>query len=1529
MINRKSDLTKQHSLQAKQCRQTPLFESDIDPAELVQVECGENGRRDLIVYFIKLFAIIGVLVMRMALEIMRVKTLNRGRITPFPYTPSRNHSFLKSIVFTILLFGNTTYLHAYEVVTSQATWFKASCANTKVNYAELKPSISTCLALRQSYRQPTNPGCYVTEAFDSFSCSPTVSCILGVCGYRDCKATAIETGGCSGSGLPPRKTKLDIWGGSYDPRAVCSSSTTFNTKTGFCENVSSAKNNGRPCENGVSAGNPVNIATGNKYQLESDFQGVGDFPLMFERTYNSDQSTVSGNFGVNSGWRHSYERSIANIFGKTVALRADGKAYTFSKNVTYSSEPDVNLRLITISGNGWQLTTEDDSLETYDYTGKLQSIKSRTGTTHTLIYGTNGLLKSITHSNGRSMTLSYDSASRLVALQDPSGGLYQYGYNSTTGNLETVTYPDQTKRTYLYNEPSNVSTDFPHGLTGIVDELGQRFATYRYDARYRAISSQHAGGAGIVDITYDANSSIVTDALGTSRNTSLQAIQGVIKSAGSDQPGGAGCSASASNLSYDTNGNIASRTDFNGNLSCYAYDLTRNLETIRVEGLPSTSSCPTDLAAHTPPIGSSIRKVATQWHPTYRLPAQIDQAEQRQTFGYDAAGNLLNKTVTDTATGQSRSWINTYNNLGQILTADGPRTDVNDVTTYTYYADSTASHKPGDLWTLTNALGHVTTFTAYDANGRLLSLTDPNGLLISFSYDPRGRLTQKTVDGNTTIYTYDNAGNLTKVTRPSGVFVRYTYDAAHRLTDISDALGGNIHYTLDDMGNRTQEDIKDANSAVVKTHTRVYDALSRLKQDIDAYNHVTAYEYDANGNRTKITDANGHSTLSHYDSLDRLIRSTDAQNGVSDFYYDRLDQLAQVTDAANHSTVYQRNALGDLLQLDSPNTGVSQYSYDSAGNLGQKTDAGNVVASYQYDALNRLLGIDYPGSEADVVNRYDGTVQNLAGQLGRLTGTRRGDVDITQRFDLRGNLTQSSVTDLVNNRTFSDVRYAYNGDDQIAATQLSANRTIENGYDATGQVNRVDVVDSDANGATTRILADNIQHLPFGPVASLNYGNGLAMSRQYDKDYRLVVETAGSVFWQDRWYDPAGYILSQADNYGESKHEFDGLGQLSSADADMPYLGWQQLGYQYDAVGNRLAEWRDADLTDFQYDLNNQHLTAKVNNGQTTAYGYNAQGQINQIGNRNLSYAPDQRLTGVVQGGTTLGQYRYDAFGHRIGKTVTTGAIDYAYDQEHRLIAETKGSTVQHTAYLDGQPLSRIDGASANSPIVYFHNNHLGAPQIVSDQNQKIVWRGTLDLFGQVTSVNPNTEQNLRFAGQYFDAETGWHYNYNRYYDPALGRYLQSDPIGLMGGVNTYTYVLNNPVNLIDPEGKFAALAVRGAMMALTALTAGTASIVHNNSHDNAALFPDDEDEDVIPLPKPKQSPKPEPRPKNCPSGTLPIDQTSWSPNHNDIKKGAGIPPTGWTGITPEGDVITSDGNGNAINLGPASDYVPSGKPGR
>ena len=169
------------------------------------------------------------------------------------------------------------------------------------------------------------------------------------------------------------------------------------------------------------------------------------------------------------------------------------------------------------------------------------------------------MLTSVTHSNGSTLRFTIDALNRVIGMQDPSGGQYSYNYDRPTDNLVSVTYPDQSTRTYLYNEPSNVPASFslPHTLTGIIDENNNRFATYQYDAQGRAISTQHAGGADFVGVTFGTDSNVVTDALGTSRAVNLQTVQGVVKSSGSSQPPGSGCPAASSAMTYDANGNVA------------------------------------------------------------------------------------------------------------------------------------------------------------------------------------------------------------------------------------------------------------------------------------------------------------------------------------------------------------------------------------------------------------------------------------------------------------------------------------------------------------------------------------------------------------------------------------------------------------------------------------------------------------------------------------------------------------------------------------------------------------------------------------------------------------------------------------------------------------------------------------------------------------------------------------------------------------------------------------------------------------
>jgi YD repeat-containing protein len=611
-----------------------------------------------------------------------------------------------------------------------------------------------------------------------------------------------------------------------------------NAITSGCE-IPPKSNGGSLCSNNIDHGNPINAGTGNKWQHETDLPG-GAFGLTFDRYYNASTTANSSNLG--SGWAHAYSRSsTVQSLGSWVTIRRnDGKEYNFQLStglwVTDADVPD-RLEELKDSANirtGWRYTTADNSVETYTATGKLISIADSSGLTQTLTYSdastpvatapTAGLLLRVTDSFGRSLNFTYDANSRINTLTDPAGGVYHYAYDANN-NLASVTYPDGTGKTYHYE-----NTAFPHALTGISDENGNRFATYTYDAQGRATSTEHAGGAERASLVYNADgSTTVTDALGTARTLNFQTIFGVVKSKGQSQPGGSGCGASASAFTYDANGNVISRTDFNGNRTNYSYDLTRNLETSRTEGLTTTGAAT-----------SATRTITSAWHPTLRLPVQITNGNQQTTYAYNSQGDITQKTITDTAANTAHSWNTAYTYAAAVpgvllqKVEDGPRTDVSDLTTYDYYpADAACTGGNlgcrGQLKQITDALGHITQLTRYSANGQLEQLTDPNGLVMNMAYDLRQRLVSLDAGGEITTYSYDPAGQLTRVTRPDGAYLAYTYDAAHRLIKTQDNLGNTLSYTLDAMGNRVKEEAYDPGGQLARSQSRVYDALSRLQ----------------------------------------------------------------------------------------------------------------------------------------------------------------------------------------------------------------------------------------------------------------------------------------------------------------------------------------------------------------------------------------------------------------------------------------------------------------------------------------------------------------------------------------------------------------------------------------------------------------------------------------------------------------------------------------------------------------------------
>ncbi|MDO9106321.1 MAG: DUF6531 domain-containing protein, partial [Methylovulum sp.] len=569
-------------------------------------------------------------------------------------------------------------------------------------------------------------------------------------------------------------------------------------------------------------GNPIDPSTGVKIQTETDYTGPDG--LEFKRTYRSSTGQFSsildsrwsaantpenplGSSGTFYNW--TYQTSgkwffahlpimtnavnEANHFlytpdGTRLQFTEDGNGQPVAKtgtNVSVVKNPDPATQSVWL----WEVTRADDSHERYDNQGRLVAKWPRLGEALTTSYAYSdantpsniaprpGLMIRIITAYGRSLNFTYNANGLLATMTDPDGGLYRYAYNdaSAPDNLTSVTYPDGHSKTYVYNEAAYLppvsatvaNPLYPHALTGIIDENGVRYATFSYDSNGRAIRTEHAGGVNKHSLSFAGNATTVTDPLNSVSTLNFQTIQGVPRLTGQSQPAGAGCGPAARNLSYDANGNITRRTDFNGNTTCYAYDLTRNLETVRLEGLVPGTACPADLGAYTPAANSAERKISSAWHPLWRVRTRIAEPKRLTTLEWGdsasqcgAIGVLCSKTqqATDDHAGtqgtaaqpiDTRQWHYRYNSRGQLLSSDGPRdnsTDVTDQTDYAYYPDDAETvNNRKRLKTVTDSAGHVTTYNSYDAHGHPTQIVAANGVISDLNYTPRGKLQSLTV----------------------------------------------------------------------------------------------------------------------------------------------------------------------------------------------------------------------------------------------------------------------------------------------------------------------------------------------------------------------------------------------------------------------------------------------------------------------------------------------------------------------------------------------------------------------------------------------------------------------------------------------------------------------------------------------------------------------------------------------------------------------------------------------------------------
>ena len=1250
-----------------------------------------------------------------------------------------------------------------------------------------------------------------------------------------------------------------------------------------CVAYKPTKNEGCGCDTAgsrVKVGDPINAGTGNEYEVEED-AAYGDTSIL--RYYNSDNQVRASHMGAQ--WLNGYDRSISvdntTNGGITVVQRPSGRELNFTKSngvwVPDSDVPDTLVEIDDTSGalTGWTLYVAGTrQYEDYSAYGQLVAIRDQGRALATLAYTVGGelsidgqplpgaLLRTITDDKGRVTTFGYDDLLRLVSVTGPDGGVISYAY-SANNLLQTVTYPDHSTRQYLYDESGYSAPGAGQGkLTGETDETSERYATFTYQADGRATSSQHGQGADLHAVSYAPNGlgATVTYPTGVTSTLSFSNSIGAMKVSTVSAPCGVICHQPYKSQTFDVNGYPASGTDFIGNITATTYSAVGLInQTIDAQGQ------------------ATQRTTNFTWNTTLRAPLTRTVLDNNGTtvaydswtynsFGQATARCTVDPSITGATTytcGSSpnapigvRQSLYTYCTtvdttqcplIGLLLSVDGPRTDVADITHYSYYLATDESgcgtlgddcHRAGDLHQVTNALGQTTTYVAYDKNGRVVRQSDTNGVLTDLTYSPRGWLSTRTVRANSngtlsssdavTTLGYTPYGAVASIQDTDGVTVNYTYDAAHRLTDITDALGDRIHYTLDAAGNKTQEQTFDPSGTARRTLSRTYNTLGQLTQVTDGlsravFNATYADSYDANGNLVHTADALGVQRKQGYDGLNRLVSTIDNYNGTdtatqntqSVFAYDANDRLEGVGDPDGLNTTYSYDGLGNATGVQSPDTGGTTYVYDAAGNVTQRTDAKGVVSNSTYDALNRRTATTYADGTLNVAYGYD-EPNSVTGCLasypiGHLTRIIETAVTTVYCYDAHGNVTRKSQTQ----GTVTDVTaYGYTLADRLASTLTPAGTSIQYSRDAAGRISGVTALPPGTSGGGAGNVVTAISYLPFGPIASYTLGNGQTITRTYDTNYALtdVVSPALNLhFARDAMgnitalgnapganpatetysYDPLYHLTGLTDGSGnvEEAYTYSKTGDRLSKTAS----GLATGVYTYQTGTHRLASIGNASRA---YDANG-NTTGSVMGGNTYGYGYNGR----------------NRMTVAQLNGNTAGTYTYNALGQRVAKATsfpTSTNQRFVYDDKSQLLGEY-GSATRDYIMLGSLPVALVDTVGVASTVSYVSADGLNTPRVVADGNGNTLWQWAYqdNPFGeQPPTSTTGFVYNPRFMGQYYDAESGqsnWGF---RTYEPASGRSPQSDPTGLRGGINTYASLNNNPMKYVDPMGLDAILLV-------------------------------------------------------------------------------------------------------------------------
>jgi RHS repeat-associated protein len=740
-------------------------------------------------------------------------------------------------------------------------------------------------------------------------------------------------------------------------------------------------------------------------------------------------------------------------------------------------------------------------------------------------------------------------------------------------------------------------------------------------------------------------------------------------------------------------------------------------------------------------------------------------------------------------------------------------------------------------WTLTEADGRSYHFPAVAGTSRQLDyLQDRNGNRSTLTYANSQLVSAQDAFGNTLSYQYDDLGHVTQFTDASGKITSFTYttlaDTLHStfLTSVTDARGTTT-ISWNQGGSHGVGYINDAcvttycESAIGiasiaypdNTHTYFqYDAIGRLiGRNRDGGAQAVTYSYGTDGSTTT-TDALGNSARVVFGQGSVPSVISDALGSSSYFHYDPELKPVSMVGPLGDSSSTGYDGFGNPISDTSAWGSTVTVSYDATQNLTSVTDPVGNLTSFTYDASNNATAWIHPNGD-QVKSTFDahGNVLSRTNRRGNTTTytylpngliaskTFANGTQVLYTYDARNN--PQSVTTATGSTT-----YTYNAADQVTSITNSDGTSLRFTYNTGGQRIRM----TDSTGFVTNYTYDQVGRLATltdaggvvivsysydanGNLSSKTLANGTSATYTYDANGRLLnisnrTAANGILSQYDYTYDAEGNPLSLTSPSGNLTYAYDLDGQLTSA-----ATGAGTIQYGYDATGNRTQVTTNGVQRTFLSNNLNQYTAAG-----SSAYQYDADGNMISGDGWTYAYDDENHLLSMIHGSDSWA-FQYDGLANRV-RSVHNGVVTrYLIDPigYGNIEAEFDGSGAVTAHYTYGRDLTTSVQASGGTN--YYHFDGTGNTTQLTNSSGTVVNSYTYLPFGEKSVLASGVQNPFTYNGQWGvrDEGSGLYFMRNRWYNPDLGRFQQTDPTGLQSGINRYKYASNSPMRFNDPLG--------------------------------------------------------------------------------------------------------------------------------